>query len=402
MQHTELTSIENYYVLRRPLAEDVRGSRRYAQLLLWLEKALTQPRLRHGIPKTVPRSDFYWELGGRFAAFGEVPGLYAALARDLEPRLPASCRLSSGELRRAYKFYRAYAADPRLAGLARDISFRHNLRILQVHADPVAREFYIRLVRSLRLKCDVLVDWIQVGLYEQVEAAFGRPGPRAWLDEVLGEVDALPPTTQTQILELLHSDPNLSYVAIGDHLGLTNDYVRTVAIAHGLDRIGDYTEEIRQRSYAVAARALGMDAEEYSARRAANQRWCSSCEQWIPKERFERPRTGAPQGSYCIECLKEYMAGLCHKRRLEMGEMPQWMRYRDWWEEIYERLEEMPLLWQQAFLELEVPSLTAMGEVLGLNRSTFRKQWLKAGFPPPPAGSFRFRWKFDTAALLQS
>lgn len=384
--------------MRRPLAPKVAQSAAYRKLLSWLEQALRKPRLRHGAPRYARGCQMYWDLGQRICQFGVVPGLFSSLERDLRRRLPRRTWLGGTELRLSCRLYQAYAAQPRLAELARDLALRSHRILLDGCDDLTGREFYIRLARSLRLRVTDLSALLRDGLFEQIQAAYGRRS--GWLDRVLGTPGAPPPTGEQRIVQLLTDHPTMGYADVARRTGLGLSYVSVIAKRHGLERRGDFGDLHYRKSAAVAAAKLGIPLEEYLARRAAGLRWCTRCYGWLPRAQFERPRTGAPDGSYCIVCLKEYMAGLLHRRHLEQGETPVWIQYREWWHTIYDGLSELPPEWQQAFLECKRPNLTTMAAALGVLWSTFRLRWLRRGLPTPPRHSSRLRWELEPAMLL--
>ena len=65
------------------------------------------------------------------------------LAKDLHMEFPGVGGFSASNLWRAKLFHEAYANHPKLAPLVREISWSHNLVIMEKCKDDLQREFYI-------------------------------------------------------------------------------------------------------------------------------------------------------------------------------------------------------------------------------------------------------------------
>ena len=68
------------------------------------------------------------------------------LAGDLQGEFPGVSGFSASNLWRMRNFYTTYASDKKLAPMVREISWSHNVIIMERCQDPQQREFYIRMI----------------------------------------------------------------------------------------------------------------------------------------------------------------------------------------------------------------------------------------------------------------
>ncbi len=91
----------------------------------------------------------YWDIGRMIVErqAGETWGkaIVQQLAGDLQREFPGVGGFSASNLWRMKAFFEAYAALEKLAPLAREIGWSHNLVIIERCSDPLEREFYIRM-----------------------------------------------------------------------------------------------------------------------------------------------------------------------------------------------------------------------------------------------------------------
>src|SRR3990172_6981384 len=89
------------------------------------------------------------------------------LAEDLQAEFAGVGGFSASNLWRMKAFYEAYAGAPKLAPLVREISWSHNLAIMERCEDPLEREFYIRMTRKFGWSRNVLIHQIENQSYEK-------------------------------------------------------------------------------------------------------------------------------------------------------------------------------------------------------------------------------------------
>jgi predicted nuclease of restriction endonuclease-like (RecB) superfamily len=113
----------------------------------------------------------YWDIGRMIverqagATWGK--SVVQQLASDLQLEFPGVGGFSASNLWRMKSFYEDYALSEKLAPLVREIGWSHNLVILERCADPLQREFYIRMTRKFGWSKNVLVHQIENQSYEK-------------------------------------------------------------------------------------------------------------------------------------------------------------------------------------------------------------------------------------------
>jgi len=114
--------------------------------------------------------DLYADIGRLIVSRqeGESWGqsVVANLARDLQAEFPGASGFSAANLWRMKLFYETYGADPKLAPLAREIAWSHNVVILEKCKDPAEREFYLRATRRHGWTRNVLLHQIENRTYQ--------------------------------------------------------------------------------------------------------------------------------------------------------------------------------------------------------------------------------------------
>jgi len=91
----------------------------------------------------------------------------ANLARDLQAEFPGASGFSAANLWRMKLFYESYGTEEKLAPLVREISWSHNVVILEKCKDTAEREFYIRSAQRFGWTRNVLVHQIENRTYQK-------------------------------------------------------------------------------------------------------------------------------------------------------------------------------------------------------------------------------------------
>ncbi|NCC91941.1 MAG: DUF1016 domain-containing protein [Opitutae bacterium] len=113
----------------------------------------------------------YWDIGRliveRQANAGWGKAIVQQLAADLQREFPGIGGFSASNLWRMKAFFDTYAGSEKLAPLVREISWSHNLIILERCSDPLEREFYLRMTRKFGWSKNVLIHQIENQSYEK-------------------------------------------------------------------------------------------------------------------------------------------------------------------------------------------------------------------------------------------
>jgi predicted nuclease of restriction endonuclease-like (RecB) superfamily len=113
----------------------------------------------------------YWDLGKMIVTRqqGETWGksVVEQLAKDLQAEFQGVSGFSAANLWRMRLFYQTYDDNEKLAPLAREIGWSHNLAILERCKDDLEREFYLRMTRKFGWTKNVLIHQIENQTYEK-------------------------------------------------------------------------------------------------------------------------------------------------------------------------------------------------------------------------------------------
>lgn len=113
----------------------------------------------------------YWDIGrlivARQAGKSWGKAVVERLARDLQAEFPGVGGFSASNLWRMKGFFEAYASSRKLAPLVREISWSHNLIVLERCTERLEREFYIRMARKVGWSKNVLLHQIENQSYEK-------------------------------------------------------------------------------------------------------------------------------------------------------------------------------------------------------------------------------------------
>src|SRR3990167_7488802 len=89
------------------------------------------------------------------------------LANDLQKDFPGMSGFSTSNLWRMILFYESYRNNEKLAPLVREISWSHNLVIMEKCDDNLEREFYIRMTKKSGWTKSILIHQIENQSYEK-------------------------------------------------------------------------------------------------------------------------------------------------------------------------------------------------------------------------------------------
>jgi predicted nuclease of restriction endonuclease-like (RecB) superfamily len=113
----------------------------------------------------------YWDIGRLIVKRqeGQTWGksVVQTLARDLQTEFPKISGFSASNLWRMKLFYERYQGNEKLAPLVREISWSHNVVIMEKCEDDLEREFYIRMSRKYGWTKNVLTHQIENQSYEK-------------------------------------------------------------------------------------------------------------------------------------------------------------------------------------------------------------------------------------------
>jgi predicted nuclease of restriction endonuclease-like (RecB) superfamily len=111
----------------------------------------------------------YWDIGrmivSRQVTSRHGKSVVEKLSVDLISEFPGIQGFSASNLWRMRTFYFTYSQQPKLAPLVREISWSHNIAVLEKCADAIEREFYIRMTRRMGWSKNVLIHQIEANAF---------------------------------------------------------------------------------------------------------------------------------------------------------------------------------------------------------------------------------------------
>lgn len=140
------------------------GSKKYKELLREIKQRVY--KAQYDALKIVNKEliALYWDIGKlivvRQKEYGWGKAVVENLAKDLQLEFPGTGGFSSGNLWRMRLFYESYSSNVKLAPLVREISWSHNIVIMEKCKDNLDREFYIRMARRMGWTKNVLIHQI--------------------------------------------------------------------------------------------------------------------------------------------------------------------------------------------------------------------------------------------------
>lgn len=113
----------------------------------------------------------YWEIGKSIVEKQEEHGwgksVVETLSKDLQNEFPGVQGYSSANLWRIRSFYANYQGNEKLAPMVREISWSHNMVIMEKCKDDLEREFYIQMTKKYGWTKNVLIYQIEGKSYEK-------------------------------------------------------------------------------------------------------------------------------------------------------------------------------------------------------------------------------------------
>lgn len=113
----------------------------------------------------------YWDIGKDIVEkqeeFGWGKSIVETLSKDLQSEFPGMNGFSPANLWRIRSFYAGYHANEKLAPLVREISWSHNLVIMERCKEELEREFYIQMTRKFGWSKNVLIHQIEGKSYDK-------------------------------------------------------------------------------------------------------------------------------------------------------------------------------------------------------------------------------------------
>jgi predicted nuclease of restriction endonuclease-like (RecB) superfamily len=113
----------------------------------------------------------YWEIGKSIATQqqGETWGksVVEQLAKELKQECSGISGFSARNIWNMRSFYLTYSQNEKLQPVVAEISWTHNLIIMQKYKDDLEREFYIRMTRKFGWTKNVLIHQIENQSYEK-------------------------------------------------------------------------------------------------------------------------------------------------------------------------------------------------------------------------------------------
>lgn len=113
----------------------------------------------------------YWEIGKSIVEkqkeYGWGKAIVDTLSKDLQNEFPGVQGYSADNLWRMRKFYLHYQANTKLAPMVQEISWSHNIVVMEKCKDDLAREFYIRMSKKYGWSKNVLIHQVEGRSYEK-------------------------------------------------------------------------------------------------------------------------------------------------------------------------------------------------------------------------------------------
>jgi predicted nuclease of restriction endonuclease-like (RecB) superfamily len=116
----------------------------------------------------------YWDIGKMIVdkqkQYSWGKSIVENLAQDLQKEFPGMSGLSGRNLWYMRNFFLTYRDCPKLQPLVAEISWTHNLIIMEKCKDKLEREFYIRMAKKFGWSKNVLIHQIENKTYEKTLA----------------------------------------------------------------------------------------------------------------------------------------------------------------------------------------------------------------------------------------
>jgi predicted nuclease of restriction endonuclease-like (RecB) superfamily len=113
----------------------------------------------------------YWDIGRMIVERQKLQGwgksVVERLAADLQAEFPGVRGFSERNIRYMRKFYSTYSGNEKLQPLVAEISWTHNILIMEKCKDDLKREFYLRMTREQGWSKNALIHNIENQAYER-------------------------------------------------------------------------------------------------------------------------------------------------------------------------------------------------------------------------------------------
>ena len=143
----------------------------YAELLKNIKERITAAQYEALKAVNKELIALYWDIGRLIVerqtdkSWGK--SVVQKLAKDLQVEFLGIKGFSASNLWRMKLFHETYARDEKLAPMVREISWSHNIVIMERCKDDLQREFYIRMTRKFGWSKNVLIHQIENQTYEK-------------------------------------------------------------------------------------------------------------------------------------------------------------------------------------------------------------------------------------------
>lgn len=134
----------------------------------------------------------YWEIGKSIAdkqqehAWGK--SIVETLSKDLQTEFPGVQGYSADNLWRMRKFFLHYQANEKLAPLVQEISWSHNIVVMEKCKDDLEREFYLQMTKKYGWSKNVLIHQVEGKSYEKFllgQTNFDRAVPEKYRHQAI-------------------------------------------------------------------------------------------------------------------------------------------------------------------------------------------------------------------------
>ena len=113
----------------------------------------------------------YWEIGKSIVEkqkeYGWGKSIVETLSKDLQNEFPGVQGYSADNLWRMRKFYLHYEANTKLALMVQEITWSHNIVVMEKCKDDIEREFYVQMIKKYGWTKNVLIHQIECKSYEK-------------------------------------------------------------------------------------------------------------------------------------------------------------------------------------------------------------------------------------------
>lgn len=143
----------------------------YGAILEDLKRRIKQSQYKALYAVNKELVSLYWDLGKEIYTQQQVAGwgtsVVEQLAQDLQIAFPGVKGFSSRNLWNMRDFYSSYHQSEKLQALSAEISWSHNVGIIEKCKDPLEREFYIKMSKKHSWSYRVLLNQISNKTFEK-------------------------------------------------------------------------------------------------------------------------------------------------------------------------------------------------------------------------------------------